>query len=440
MPKIKCLVAISLVGICSFAVAQFTRTSIPMGDALSKALKKSSLTGPGAKPFHIRVVVSEPANPDSPYQGTIEEWWLSPQQWRREVTDKAGMLQTIVVNDGKKTESDVGDYFPLWLTSFVTAVFNPVPNAKAWEASGATIDQLTMANGAKSGACAHAKFKIGLGNAATDAFANVCFDGEDRLESVLDPRYSMEFHDYRGFNEKQIPRSFVDDPEPGTKLVGQVIELQGGPDPEDSQRLFAPLGTDDNKFLTMQVSSQQMQQLIAGNPPIEWPTVRSGNVHGNLAIYISADSKGQVREAWPLNSDNAGLDDPVREQVRHWKLKQAKDQSGDPVQVDGGLGFVFDTKIDNPLPIVTGAQIKEYVSGCRYNPVLPKGVLPSGTSFKIRVSVNEQAKDTGESSPGGVPWKAIQSANLNSVSCHYKPYLVNGKPTYYFIDFEFTAP
>jgi hypothetical protein len=411
-----------------------------MGDALANALAKSSLTGPGATPFHIRVVVSEPANPNSPYQGTIEEWWLSPHQWRREVTGKDGMRQTIIVNDSKKTESDVGDYFPLWLRDFVTAVFNPVPNAKAWEASGASIEQITMPNGAKSGACARAQFKIGSGDAATDAFANVCFDGEDRLESILGPRYSMEFHDYRGFNKKQVPHSWVDDPEPGTRLVGEVVELQGGPDVQDSQRLFTPLSTDDNKFVTAQVSSQQMQQLIAGDPPIQWPTVRSGKVNGHLAMYISADSKGQVREAWPLNSDNAGLDDSAREQVRHWKLRQARDQSGNPVQVDGGLGFVFNTKIENALPVVIGTQIEKYVSGCRYNPVLPRGVLPSGTSFKIRVSVDERGKDTGESFPGGVQWNAIQSTGFNAVSCRYKPYLLNGKPTCYFIDFEFTAP
>jgi hypothetical protein len=58
-----------------------------MGDALNKALAKGSLTGAGAKPFHIRVNVSEPENPDSPYQGTIEEWWFSPDQWRRHAAD-----------------------------------------------------------------------------------------------------------------------------------------------------------------------------------------------------------------------------------------------------------------------------------------------------------------------------------------------------------------
>jgi len=49
----------------------------PLGDVMDKALAKGSLLGDGARPFHIYVSVSEPGNPASPYQGTIEEWWAS---------------------------------------------------------------------------------------------------------------------------------------------------------------------------------------------------------------------------------------------------------------------------------------------------------------------------------------------------------------------------
>src|SRR5579871_4874680 len=54
---------------------QVQRKEVPLGDVLRKALEHASLTGGGARPFHVRVVVSEPENAQSPYQGTIEEWW-----------------------------------------------------------------------------------------------------------------------------------------------------------------------------------------------------------------------------------------------------------------------------------------------------------------------------------------------------------------------------
>ena len=110
------------------------------------------------------------------------------------------------------------------------------------------------------------------------------------------------------------------------------------------------------------------------------------------------------------------------------------------MQVDGGLGFLFDTKIDNPLPVITGAQIESQETGCGYDPVLPVGLLPSGKTFKIRVSVNEDGKNTGESFPQDIPWDVITKAKLHTFNCRFKPLIVDGKPTYYFVDFEFRSP
>ena len=143
---------------------------------------------------------------------------------------------------------------------------------------------------------------------------------------------------------------------------------------------------------------------------------------------------------WPLNSDNAGLEDPIREQAKHWKLRPAKDQAGNPVQIDGALGFLFDTKIDNPLPVVTGPDIQKQLGGCTYNPTLKAGLLPSGSIVKVRYSVNEKGKLTGESFSDNNGFKVMYSTGLSAKSCHFLPYLVNGQPSYYFIDFVFTAP
>jgi hypothetical protein len=439
--KLKTIWMIALfVGAWVSIQGQVTRTTVPLGDAVDKALAKGSLTYGDAQPFHIRVSVTEPENPQSPYQGTIEEWWVSSAQWRRDVRDKSGLHQIIVVSDGKKTEKDEGDYFPLWLRDFETAIFDPIPNPNAWKMNGAVIEQLTLPNGARSDAGVRARSKIGTGDRATDAFSNLSFDSDGRLKYFVSPRYSMEFHDYKAFGRKQIPRKFVDDPEPGTTLVGEVVVLENETKAAGANDLFSPLPSVDDRFRSAPLDSEQMENLTEGNATIAWPSVRSGNIHGHLAMYISADSEGNVREAWPLNSDNAGLEDPAREQVRKWKLKPAVDSSGKRVQVDGGLGFIFDTKIEDPLPVVTGAQIESLSSGCGYNPLLPLGLLPSGTTFKIRVGVNEQGKLTGESFPPNVPWNVIQKAELHTIDCRFKPYMVNGKPTYYAVEFVFTAP
>lgn len=420
------------------AYAQIKRTSIPMGDAVTKALNETLLTGVGARPFHIRIVVSEPENSQSPYQGTIEEWWMSPDQWRREVSDKEGLRQTIVIAEGKKTEKDEGDYFPLWLREFVIAAFDPVPNAAAWTASGIQIEQITLPNGDKSDACARAQSKIGTGDRATDAFSNVCFDGDGRVKFYGSPRYAMEFHNYRRFGKKQYPTQFVNDPEPGTRLVGAVTALEDESKVKNVADLFTPLSADDSRFESVTVSSAAMEQLSAGNSGIVWPSVPSGNVHGRLAMYVSVDRDGAVREAWPLNSDNARLDDSARDQVRHWKFKPAVDKSGNRVQVDGGLGFSFETRIENPLPELSDAEVRSLAIKLD-EPKWPSNGLKSGEVIEVQISVDEQGNLAGIGF-AKVP-AAAQGAVLNARrEWKFRPLIRDGKPQYFHGVLHFVVP
>jgi len=432
------LVVMGILAFGSEAQSQMKKTSVPLGDAIEQSLTKCSLTYGDVRPFHIRIAISEPENAESPYQGTVEEWWVSKDKWRREVTDKAGLHQTVVVNNGAPTEKDEGDYFPLWLRSFVFAAFDPVPDIESFRRSGQSIEQITLPNGARSAPSVRLQFKIGTGERATDAFANISFDSEGRLSFYLTPRYSMEFHDYRNFKGKQIPREFVDSPEPGTRLVGKVVSLE---DVVTNDVLFQPLPTSDVRFRSIEVSSQQMESFTAAEPQIAWPPVRSGNTSGHLAMYVSIDGQGKVREAWPLNSDNAGLEDPARDQVRKWEIKAPVDNAGKPLQIDGPLAFVFHSKVEDPLPILTSKEeIDRQTIDCPYQPLLPHGLLPSGRTFKIRIGVNEKGEQTGITFPPDVPWSVIQAAHISLRSCRFKPYVVNGRTTYYGIEYTYSAP
>ena len=327
---------------CINADGQGRTTKVSIKDALGKALAISSLTGAGARPFHIKLKISEAENSQSPYQGSIEEWWSSPTRWRREVNATGGMHQTVVVAGGKRTERDEGDYFPLWLRNFVTALFDPVPNASAWTEGGTALEVIQQPNAFSSDTCERTKSKIGTGTRTTDAFSVLCFDGEGRLSSVVSPRYSMSFNHYRKFGDKEIPFAMDDVPEPGTEIGGDVVNLEELKDTA-SDDLFAPLPSNDSRFDSAELSSAKLEELTAGDPPLVWPPVHSGTLRGNLALYISIDADGHVREAWPLNSDNAGLDDPARDQVKKWTVVPAKNQFGNPIQADGPLGFRFES-------------------------------------------------------------------------------------------------
>jgi hypothetical protein len=440
--KLYALAGILSLGLCTCALGQIKPTRVALKDALSKALAIDSLTGAGSRPFHIRVIVSEAENLQSPYQGSIEEWWSSPTKWRREVTAKGGIRQTIVVADGRKSEQDEGDYFPLWLRSFVTALFDPVPNVSAWTASGLTIEETQLPNVYKSDTCERTRSKIGTGNRATDAFSTICFDGKGRLSSVVSPRYSMSFNRYQKFGEKQIPFAMGDVPESGTVIGGDLIQLEDLSN-AISDDLFTPLPSNDSRFDSIELSAAKLEELTSGNPPIIWPAVRSGNLRGNLAMYVSIDAQGHVREAWPLNSDNAGLDDAARDQVKKWTIIPVKDSAGNPVQVDGALGFRFESVIANPIPVLSDAEARQLAIKT-VEPELAPGIVPGGTRYRVRIAVNEHGVVTGIAGgdtevPGTIKASEpyIFPIMIAVREWHFRPLIKDGAPQSFFAELVF---
>src|SRR5260370_11883110 len=294
-------------------------TSVPLGKALEHALNESSLTTAGAKPFHLKVHLFESTNPSSDYRGEIEEYWISPKRWRRSI-DTPEFKQTLIVDGDQASEHDVGDYYPLWLKSFITAIFDPVPDAEQWNKLDANITQITLPNGLRSEPCARMKFKVGSDTVKKPAFNNVCFDSNRLLKFFGSPGYSMEFHDYQRFGKKMVARRYHDDPQPGTEIVANVLRLEELEKPDASLFSVSQGAPTDQQLQSVRVEQGTIEQAAEGQPAIAWPPVRSGKTTGLLTMYISVDSQGQVREAYPLNSDNAGLQDSTRDQLLQSEL------------------------------------------------------------------------------------------------------------------------
>ena len=316
--------------------------SVPLADKLKKALEQSSLTGGHAKPFHVKVHLSEPANPASPYRADIEESWVSPQQWSRTI-ETPDFKQTLVVNGDKTSEQITGDYYPLWLRAFVNGLFDPIPNADVWKKQDSKVAQTTLPNGQYSEGCARMKIKLGSDKVSNDTFASICFDEAGRLKNVGSPGYDMEFHDYQKFGEKMIARRYQFDPEPGTDLVANVVLLE---ELKPDAALFAMEHATpaEQRLQSIHVTQATIEQVSDSEPAMVWPTVKSGKTSGVLSMYISVDRQGRVREAYPLNADNAGLQDVARDQLLKWKLK-AMVVKGVPVQAESAMTFRFDTKL-----------------------------------------------------------------------------------------------
>ena len=210
---------LALTSLLLIASTQLAYASTDEPDTLIKRTEKlSSLTGPGARPFHLKLTVSEPANPKSPYSATIEEFWKSASDWSRSVTTP-NFRQQVKVTAGTRVEQSTGDYFPIWLRSFVTAAIDPLEDAAFWEQISARVVQTTSHTGQLSSRCARAQFKIGTATVNNDAFAVICLNEDGTFSSIVRPGYGMEFQSPREFGKKRIAYRYVSNPEPGTELV-----------------------------------------------------------------------------------------------------------------------------------------------------------------------------------------------------------------------------
>jgi TonB family protein len=413
--------------------------------ALKRALELSALTGPHAQPFHLKMTISEPSNPNSPYRATVEEFWQSPTLWQRSI-DSPTFRQNVTVKGSDRVEQNVGDYYPIWLRNFVTAAIDPLEDTAFWNKVSARIVQATMTNGRPSSSCARAQFKIGTPTVNNDAFAVICFNADGTLSSIVRPGYDMEFHDARDFGKKRIAYRYVDDPEPGTALVGTVEILE-----EINKTAPVPALPDltdpsSNPVRNAQVSQEVFDQLTFGQVDLRWPPVHSGNTSGKLSMYISADRDGHIREAYPLNSDNAGLQESARDQLLKWQLKPAINK-GDHVQVEAALTFEFSTTLEgNPgsqasvttdsnvaaatKPIVVSPGVVGALQTKSYAPVYPQGLRVRRISGKVQLQAVIGANGQVVSlTPISSADPEFTKAAITAVQhWAYKPYLLNGSP------------
>jgi hypothetical protein len=406
---------------------------VPADQAIQRALEASSLTYHGVS-FHALMEISKPTEKGSPFEGTIEVYWADATHYRIAVGSKS-FQQTKIVSGDALEEKNTGDFYPGWLRNYALALLDPLRRADLFRGRIGTV---AVGKGQMRSCISRDDRPGGITDQMT--WASLCFQGsEPRIQSAMDFTSFMEFDDYEPFGKKQIARSYVTYDGDNEKILGRLSKLEAWKQVDESLLTVEHPTPTDQRIETSFVSMATNQALIEKAPAIDWPTIREGKTEGNMIIHVLTDRKGQVREAYEHSSDSGGVADFGRDQAMNYKFKPLM-VNGVAEQMETPLVLHFSTHIADPLPVLTGKDIDKVASGCGYNPVLPAGLLPSGTSFKIRVSVNEQGKDTGESFPAGVPWEVIQKAKLNTRNCRFKPYLVNGQPWYYHIDFEFTAP
>ena len=404
-----------------------------VGDVAVRAVTSSQITLPGGSPFHLKAAIVESTNPDSDYKADIEEYWLSPTKWRRTI-QSPHFSQTLVVNGDSVSEQDKGDYYPFWLRDLVTAIFEPLP----------MLDQLkqvigkirTPAGGAQSTSCSRFEQTVGSPPAQISEFSVFCFEGsQGLLDSVVTPGYDAEFSNYKEFDGKFVARRIVTDPEPGTTIEAKISLLDDLSAPSDDLFSTQQSTPQANALRSVRVDQEDLRNDPVSAPAIDWPTVRDGKTPGALSMYVSVDRDGHVRETWPLNSDNARLDDIVRAQVMKWQFRPVV-QNGVPVQAESVFTFAFDTKVADAIPVLSDAEARALATNI-VEATVPVGAAKPGTTFKVRVSVGADGRIEGVDNIYGLPTPLFFSAYGALRRWRFKPYLNNGKPDEFKADVTF---
>jgi hypothetical protein len=422
---------------CALVSASFagdTKT-VQLAEVAQHAVEQSKLTLLGSTPFHLKATIVETTNPKSDYKAAIEMSWISPDKWRRTITSP-GFSQTLVLNGEKISERDEGDYFPWWLNDLVTAIFDPLQMLDGLKNVNSSMPKPSGSE--HSNSCARLQAKVGTPPAENSAFLVFCFEGSHGLlESVVTPGYDAEFKDYREFKKKRVARRFVVDPEPGTTIEARVTELSELVAPDESLFIVKQQTPSTERIERMRVSEDTIRGSSSYVPDVLWPPVRSGKTSGVLSMYISIDRSGRVREAWPLNSDNAGLEDPAREQVMKWQFKPAK-MNDVPVQTETVLTLAFNTKIGDPIPILSDEEARKLATNV-VEPVFPPGTA-KGTEVKVQIGVNLDGTVNGIANSYHAPTPLFMAASSAVRQWHFRPYLRSGKPDIFGADIVFHVP
>lgn len=349
---------------CFLAAQLFANDGNPvlLADLGDHAMQQSQITLPGSKPFHLKATIAEKDSPDSDYRATVEEYWVSPTKWRRTINSPE-FSQILVTNGESVFEEDKGDYYPVWLNHFVTAIFDPLPMLEQLRQAGVRASKRDLAVGETS--CTDLPMRV-------DRWV-LCFTGKKALlSSVFTKGYAAEFKDFKGFANKQVPRLIEDTPEPGTTIDTRITELTELQQLDETLFVVEHSTQPKDRIKSVRVDQDTFMKLALTSTEIAWPPQGGGPTTGGCAVYVGVDRAGAVRESWPEGCDSTGIQTALRDIVKTWKLRTPV-SNGVPVQVEALLGFTFHTEVhDDPLLLLTDMEICQLATNI-VEPSFPRG-------------------------------------------------------------------
>jgi outer membrane biosynthesis protein TonB len=306
---------------------------IPVGKLLDEMIHRSTLAEPGGRPFYLKATIVDRDDNKSEFNGTVEEYWLSPTKWRR-VIRLRDFSQTRIVNGDLIYEDNHGDYFPLHDEMLADEIVDPLPKP--------AVDLLNKLGleGAEPGS--------GEGQCMAEKYFNDADGRETRVLLAYDCKTGLLIYlwspsccygvmtDYRKFHKKFVAFATKDD------LINIRIDTLRDPEnPDEALFAISQPTPPDRQITRKQVSETEARKLIAERAEVSWPKVTKKPNVNSISVDIVIGRDGRVKEAWSHPPVENAIEDATLTAIRKWTFS--------PQRVDG-VPAQIETKLIIPFP------------------------------------------------------------------------------------------
>jgi hypothetical protein len=318
-------------------VSMFSVSAGDWRDQIRSAVEKSTLNQPGTPPFHLRAELSpyRPGIEPASLTGTIEIWWVSPTQWKREIQSPQ-FHQLAIMNNGREWQHNDGDYLPEWLREITDDLLDPIPDLDRVldESGGAGNWQSFSTDGS-------VRKSVGCGLSVSEVLTFGTCTG-----------WGGEFSNFQRFGNRIIARTIS-----GDGAIARVTALENL-DPS-SVSFTPPSETPSSPLIhTVILDEVSLRKNLQPGPPPQWPAVQDGPLEGVLTTtYVLVDRTGVVRDVGMILSDSPWLNSAAKEYITGLHFKPFV-VNGEPVQVVSRITMPF--KIVRPAGVETFDSARNY--------------------------------------------------------------------------------
>ena len=313
-------------------LAVASANKIPASKLLDEMIHRSTLAEPGGKPFYLKATITDRDDAKSEFNGTVEEYWVSPTKWRR-VIKLRDFSQTRIVNGEAVYEDNNGDYFPLHDEMLANEIVDPLPKSAV-----ELIKKLDLAGpepGSGEGQCMAEKyFNDAEGKETRVLLAYNCKTG--LLIYLWSPSccYGV-MTDYRKFHDKRVAFATKDDP-----INIRVDTLRDLDNPDETLFAISQPTPLDKRVATEKLSETEARKLITEKGDIQWPNINRKPGDQAMSVNLVIGRDGRVKEAWSYSPIDNATEEAALSAIRKWTfIPQRVD--GIPAQVETTLIIPF---------------------------------------------------------------------------------------------------